>query len=469
MCIVVANILAILVSGLYAHELDTGDRKKAMGYAASIQLLGSIWGVFALSIKSLHRIPSVMIMSLLQGLGGGGIVLNAAAFVLAADTSPTSWRSFDFAIILVVCEVFLFLPAKIVTTALTSLLVAQACWIIYLSYLALFLREVPRPTVISIGRSEDAGENDSHSETSETRAVSWTVPSMWKAAAEPAKLFFFDGTQTLVWIGVVVFAMPMAEHLFWHYADRSSSKYNEDFGYYYVFFVFTLIERGVSLLLILPISVVLYRYFRRVRRAPSLVGCAVSRPQTPTERTPLLSETGQSTSTEASSSTELSPTEYPVPLSISQDLFIARCFFVVIILGSLVMFQSTTSYILLDGYLIYSWGPPFRACILSLASQASDRSQQGRVLTMLVILDSLGLATLTPYYLSVVLGRFSDFIGEASDQIGLACIWAFVICGGIISILRPARFIDVDVVLPSTVALMDVEFVEAEDPTSRDA
>lgn len=41
---------------------------------------------------------------------------------------------------------------------------------------------------------------------------------------------------------------------------------------------------------------------------------------------------------------------------------------------------------------------------------------------MLVILDSLGLATLTPYYLSVVLGRFSDFIGEASDQIGLACI-----------------------------------------------
>lgn len=29
--------------------------------------------------------------------------------------------------------------------------------------------------------------------------------------------------------------------------------------------------------------------------------------------------------------------------------------------------------------------------------------------------------------------------------------------------------VDVDVVLPSTVALMDVEFVEAEDPTSRDA
>lgn len=51
MCIVVANILAILVSGLYAHELDTGDRKKAMGYAASIQLLGSIWGVFARTSK----------------------------------------------------------------------------------------------------------------------------------------------------------------------------------------------------------------------------------------------------------------------------------------------------------------------------------------------------------------------------------------------------------------------------------
>lgn len=52
MCIVVPNILAILISGLYANELEAGNRKKAMGYAAILQLLSSIWGTFACTFNT---------------------------------------------------------------------------------------------------------------------------------------------------------------------------------------------------------------------------------------------------------------------------------------------------------------------------------------------------------------------------------------------------------------------------------
>lgn len=166
-----------------------------------------------------------MIILLLQGLGGGGVILTAAVLILIADTSPRSWRSFNFALFLVAHTVSLLYSTMKSLTALKSLHVAQACWVIYLAYLALFLRQDPRPTVIHVAQSGNAREDDALSETSETRPVSWTLQSIREAAEEPAKLFF--GTQTLAWIGVVVFAMSLAEGLFWHYAMHSAEKHDD--------------------------------------------------------------------------------------------------------------------------------------------------------------------------------------------------------------------------------------------------
>ena len=46
-CIGITNILAILVSGIYAHQLDANNRRKAMGFAAGTHLFSTLWGVFA--------------------------------------------------------------------------------------------------------------------------------------------------------------------------------------------------------------------------------------------------------------------------------------------------------------------------------------------------------------------------------------------------------------------------------------
>lgn len=46
LCVGVTTVSAIVVSGVYSHRLNGGERKKAMGVAASTQLLGSLWGLF---------------------------------------------------------------------------------------------------------------------------------------------------------------------------------------------------------------------------------------------------------------------------------------------------------------------------------------------------------------------------------------------------------------------------------------
>lgn len=170
-------------------------------------------------------------MVLSQGLGGGEIVLSAANIVLAVDASKTSWRSSSLAVILVAQTLPIWFATVTGFEPGKSLLIAQACWIIYLSYLALFIREAPHPTDTPITPSADRMESDSEAENLEPRVRSQTHQSLSKATVEPIKLFFREGNSSLVWIGVVTFVVPMAEHFCWRYGITSSVAYHLPFGY----------------------------------------------------------------------------------------------------------------------------------------------------------------------------------------------------------------------------------------------
>ncbi|KAJ3481697.1 hypothetical protein NLI96_g7487 [Meripilus lineatus] len=442
LCVGVTTVSAIVVSGVYSHRLNGGERKKAMGVAASTQLLGSLWGLFLLFFQSFRNIPCVLLMVLSQGLGGGEIVLSAANIVLAVDASKTSWRSSSLAVILVAQTLPIWFATVTGFEPGKSLLIAQACWIIYLSYLALFIREAPHPTDTPITPSADRMESDSEAENLEPRVRSQTHQSLSKATVEPIKLFFREGNSSLVWIGVVTFVVPMAEHFCWRYGITSSVAYHLPFGYNIIFLFYSAIAKEGSLLFLLPISVVLYRHYnsRCADDDVSTPGEHVA-PNPPTERTPLLAEAGLPPSQEAIVNPESSPSERPESLSASQDLFIARSSFFLIILGSFIMFLSKSWDVLFDGFLLFSLGAPFRPCIQSLASQVTDPSQLGRVITMLVAIESLGSVLLSPHYLPLVFQKYYEAVPPPANGIVIAYICTFVICGGIVSLLGPARFI----------------------------
>lgn len=159
-------------------------------------------------------------------------MLSATSIVLAADTSPTSWRSFNLALVYVAQTTFLFLGVFSQAPPWISLLIAQACWILYLSYLALFLCEAPNPIAPSVAQPVDLREHSTQVRISEPRLMTWTLWSLSKAITEPAKLFFVKANQTLFWIGFVVFSMPAAGYLFWDFGNNLAEAYHKHFAYY---------------------------------------------------------------------------------------------------------------------------------------------------------------------------------------------------------------------------------------------
>lgn len=189
-------------------------------------------GQSSVSYQSLFNVPSVLIVPLLQGLGGGEIVLRAATMVLAVDTPNTTRWSFNLALILVSQDISGLRELFARFEPRNSFVAALVCWIIYVFYLARFLREPPHATPPPATQTDledtrdNGGPDTENPEPAADSGHSLLFGTLSIATVDPFKLVFRRGSPTLFWIGAVVFIMPMAEYFFSLFATLSFLGYH---------------------------------------------------------------------------------------------------------------------------------------------------------------------------------------------------------------------------------------------------
>ena len=99
----------------------------------------------------------------------------------------------------------------------------------------------------------------------------------------------------------------------------------------------------ISLLVILPLTTAFYR--RRYGEKVIVGGTST----TPTERTPLLRDETQPQEADGTPTPPSTTTVSPSPLSISQDLFVARASFAAFVIGALTVSLSSSVLVLAIG------------------------------------------------------------------------------------------------------------------------
>ncbi|KAJ3486975.1 hypothetical protein NLI96_g3862 [Meripilus lineatus] len=377
-CAGVAITIGILVSGLYSRVLDYGGRRKAMGVAASLQLLGAILGFLSASRDNFRKISAFIIVSLIRGLGGGTTVLKAANLVLMTDCSSSTSRSFYFTLTFGMIALSGFIVPLVGHSLLVNesysaaYLISLLCWVVYLLYLGFVFREVQDVKLSMLS------------------GTSWTLGTPIKYSVDPLKLLFNEYRHIIPWICAVIFALPFPEILITAYAARLfivDFNTDSDFGTSgEAPVVASAVASITSMFVLLPATAYLYRF----RYGRKLVSADA------TERK-LASDTDTQHNepcgaTQSHSGSQLSATL----LAISQDLSISRACFVAITIGALIVSFSERMAVLAVGYSIYSLGRPSKPVIQSLVSHIAKPNQRGRIITSLVAFESVASVLLFP-------------------------------------------------------------------------
>lgn len=287
-------------------------------------------------------------VAVLQGLGGGPIVLKAAHLALMSDSSPETTRSLHFSLALVASSATSMIAPFSGIHLLAAekfwvlFLVSQICWVVYLGFLTFVLRE------------------DRVDSASTSCQNIYAVGSL-KVTVNPLKLFFGEQRHGLLWAGAALWTVPMSGDFISLYVMRFF--FNTSPGHVQVSAASTVhhlpqveldsqgiylvsawgIASAISLLFILPISTALYRrrYGDRL-----VVGDPTT---TPTERTPLLRDETQPQETDVVPTPPLTTTTSPKLLSVSQDLSVVRASFIMFTIGVLIMSFASNVPLLLIG------------------------------------------------------------------------------------------------------------------------
>ncbi|KAJ3486969.1 hypothetical protein NLI96_g3849 [Meripilus lineatus] len=412
--VVITTVLGMLVSGPFSRALDFSGRKKTVGIAVSVQLISTGLRVLVASYTAYQTTPALLVIAVIQGLGGGPIVFRAAHLALMSDSSSATTRSLHFFLARVTATAGSVIAASgaiplLITENISALLlVSQGCWIFYLVYLTFILREAQ---VSSASASSESG---------------FTPRSLYKATIDPLILFFGKLRHGLLWAGGVVLILPMAEQCtllyFMHIFDSERASVQA------MYLVLSSGAAGMmSLLVVLPLTTAFYR--RRYGKKVIVEGTAT----TPTERTPLLKDETKLQKADAVPTPPSTTTLSPNSLSISQDLFVVRASFVAFVIGTLAMIFRSSVLGLTIGFSIYALASPFQPAIQSLASQVAKPNQQGRILTVLVVIDNLATEIINPRLLS----RY----GGPPDQDPTFAIYASAVARKIVGWLsRYSRF-----------------------------
>lgn len=77
------------------------------------------------------------------------------------------------------------------------------------------------------------------------------------------------------------------------------------------------------------------------------------------------------------------------------------------------------------GVSIYALASPFRPAVQSLASQVAEPDQQGRILTVLVVIESISSKTLSLYFLNPYANPLSEVLPAPAVRISMVSLHDF--------------------------------------------